>query len=152
MELLKNLLQTESNAAGLIVRLTLGLVILPHGCQQLFGWFGGYGFTGTMQYYTGTEKLPWIIGLLVILLQSVGAVLILSGTATRLMAFATIILFIGMIVKTHLHHGFFMNWSGRQAAEGFEYHILVIGLALLLLIYGAGRFSVDLLLAKKLTH
>lgn len=143
MELLKSIVHTDSQISGLLVRLTLALVILPHGCQQVFGWFGGYGFNGTMQYYTETEKLPWLVGLLVILLQSVGALLLLSGTGTRLMAFAFILLFIGMIVKSHLNYGFFMNWSGKQQGEGYEYHLLVIGLALVLLINGAGRFSVD---------
>lgn len=143
MEVIKTMVQTDGAISGLLIRLTLALVILPHGCQQLFGWFGGYGFNGTMQYYTGTEKLPWLVGLLVILLQSVGALLLLCGAGTRLMALAFIGLFIGMIVKSHLNYGFFMNWSGQQKGEGYEYHLLVIGMALVLLINGAGRYSVD---------
>lgn len=148
MEIIKNIFQTEGHISGLILRLTLGIVILPHGCQQLLGWFGGNGFTGTMRYYTETEKLPWLISLLVILLQSAGALLILSGTGTRLMAFAFLVLFAGMIIQSHLQHGFFMNWSGKQQGEGYEYHILVIGLALLLLIQGAGRYSIDRLIVR----
>lgn len=137
------LFQSGNHTTGLVARLTLGLIILPHGLQLLFGWFGGYGFTGSMQYFTATVGLPWIVGFLVILLQSLGALLLIAGFAARVLAIATIFLFAGMIVTAHLDYGFFMNWDGTQKGEGFEYHLLVIGLALLLLIDGAGKYSVD---------
>lgn len=143
------LFQSGNHARGLISRLTLGIVILPHGLQLLFGWFGGYGFTESMKYFTDTAQLPWLVGLLVILLQSVGALLLIAGMAARPLALATIFLFTGMIVTAHLDHGFFMNWYGTQKGEGFEYHLLVIGLALLLLVDGAGKYSVDYLLLGK---
>ena len=127
----------------LLLRITFAVVVLPHGCQMLFGWFGGYGFSGTMQYFTQTEGLPWLVGFAVILLEFAGSLAILAGAATRFMALGMIGLFIGMIVTSHWNHGFFMNWSGSQAGEGFEYHLLVIGIAIALLIEGAGDWSVD---------
>jgi putative oxidoreductase len=142
-------IQTENHITGFIIRLTLGVVILPHGLQLLFGWFGGFGFTGSMNYFMQTAGLPWIISFLVILLQSAGAVLVLTGALARLNAAAIIILFTGMIVTAHLDHGFFMNWDGSQKGEGFEYHILVIGLAFLLMINGAGKYSLDFYLSNK---
>lgn len=145
----KTLFATKGHHTGVIVRLTLAIVILPHGCQLLLGWFGGYGFHGTMEYFTKVEGLPWIIGLLVILLQSLGALSILIGFAGRLMAFAMTILFIGMILTSHLEHGFFMNWFGQQKGEGFEFHLLVIGLCVTLLIGGSGGKSIDHYLAEK---
>lgn len=147
---MKLLFQSGNHAGGLIARLTLGIVILPHGLQLMFGSFGGYGFTGSMNYFTGAAGLPWVIGFLVILLQFLGSLLIIAGVAVRPLALATIFLFIGMIVTAHLDHGFFMNWYGSQKGEGFEYHLLVIGLALLLLVEGAGKYSVDSLLSKKI--
>lgn len=143
-------MQTKDHLSGMIIRLTLGLVILPHGCQLLFGWFGGHGFSGSMQYLTGTAGLTWLVGFLVILLQFFGSLLIIAGFAARLMAFAMMGLFSGMILTTHLDHGFFMNWYGSSKGEGFEYHLLVIGLACCLLLNGAGKFSLDYLITCKL--
>lgn len=130
----------------LLLRITFAVVVLPHGCQQLFGWFGGYGFSGTMQYFTQTEGLPWLVGFAVILLQFAGSLAILAGVATRFISLGMICLFFGMIVTSHWNHGFFMNWSGSQAGEGFEYHILVIGISVALLLEGAGQWSVDAIL------
>ena len=149
MKQLLNILQTDSHKAGLIYRITLGIVLLPHGCQFLLGWFGGYGFTGSMDYLTTGAGLPWLIAFTVIFLQFFGSLLILAGLGTRLIAPAVIIMFIGMIVTSHLDHGFFMNWGGDQAGEGFEFHLLVIGLALALTVNGSGKYSIDRLLTLK---
>ena len=143
MQKIKFLFSSSDHITGLIIRLTLALVILPHGCQLLFGWFGGYGFAGTMQYFTEVEKLPSLVGFMVIMLQSVGALFILFGLASRLIALGTAIMFVGMIITSHAEYGFFMNWFGTQKGEGYEYHLLVIGLALALLASGSGRFSLD---------
>jgi putative oxidoreductase len=123
-------------------------VLFAHGARSLLGWFGGYGFTGTMQYLTTVAGLPWLIGLLVIGLQFFGALLLLTGLGTRLVAIATFFLFVGMIVTSHLDYGFFMNWSGKQGGEGFEYHLLVLGMCAALAVLGGGACSVDRQLEK----
>lgn len=140
------LFESSEQFTGLVIRLTLALVILPHGCQLLLGWFGGFGFSNTMKFFTEAEKLPWLIGFMVIMLQSVGALLILLGFGSRILAFGTMIMFIGMIFTSHLKFGFFMNWFGTQKGEGYEYHLLVIGLSIALMFSGSGKFSVDRLL------
>lgn len=144
--------QTGAHYHGIIFRLFLGMVILPHGCQLLLGWFGGGGFTATMNYFTQVEGLPWLVGFTVISLQSFGALFILLGFASRLMALGMIGMFIGMILTSHLEYGFFMNWFDNQAGEGFEYHLLAIGLTLGLLFEGSGKYSIDYLLTKKLNY
>ncbi|MCC6412593.1 MAG: DoxX family protein [Saprospiraceae bacterium] len=149
MEELKMLLHTHKHVTGFITRLTLATVILPHGCQMMLGWFNGPGFSNAMNYLTQVENLPWLVGFTVILLQFVGALAILAGFASRLMAFGTIFMFLGMILTSHVQHGFFMNWMGDQKGEGFEYHLLVIGLSLVLMVAGAGQWSVDRLLTRK---
>ncbi|MBC6491414.1 DoxX family protein [Flavihumibacter stibioxidans] len=143
MNILFSSLRTGSHWHGLLLRFTLGAVILPHGCQLLLGWFDGFGFNVSMQYFTGTVGLPWLIGFLVILIQFVGSIFLLAGFASRLVALAMTILFFGMITTSHLDHGFFMNWIGIQKGEGVEYHILAIGLALTILLTGSGRYSID---------
>jgi putative oxidoreductase len=123
--------------------------MLPHGLQKTVGLFGGYGFSGTMGFFTNTMGLPWLIGFLVIMAESVGSLCLLLGFATRFCAMSIIAVMIGAIMMVHLEHGFFMNWFGMQKGEGFEYHLLVIGMALSLVVSGAGKLSVDRALSTK---
>jgi putative oxidoreductase len=142
----KRLLQTDNSLVSFIVRITVALVIFPHGAQKLFGAFGGHGFNGTMAYFT-SQGTPAILAFLVIFTESIGALLILFGFTTRIWAaMLTVIMLVAMNV--HMPNGFFMNWGGNQAGEGFEYHLMVIGICIALIIKGAGRFSVDRQLTK----
>lgn len=141
---MKHLIQTnKNNWAALIARLALALVVFPHGAQKLFGWFGGNGFQATMGYFTTQGGLPWIIALLVILIESVAALMVLFGLATRVAALGIFGLFAIIAVQFHASHGFFMNWFGNQAGEGLEYFIILLGLALTLIITGGGKASAD---------
>ena len=133
----------EENSALLIQRVVLGLVFFPHGAQKLLGWFGGPGFGGTMGFFTTKAGLPWLIAFLVIMAESLGSVMLIVGLATRLAAFGVTAVMIGAILTTHLQHGFFMNWFGNQKGEGFEYHLLALGLSVPLVIWGGGRYAVD---------
>ncbi len=121
----------------------LGTVILAHGVQKLFGWFGGYGFEGTMAFFTETIGLPWVIGLAIILFESIGALAIILGLAIRPLVLFSLFLAVGIIISVHAQHGFYMNWAGNQAGEGIEFFLLWIGMALSLLITGGGQYSVD---------
>ncbi|MGN6437950.1 MAG: DoxX family protein [Agriterribacter sp.] len=136
-------LKTNNDFTGLIARLTLGLVLFPHGAQKMLGMFGGHGFTGTMDFFTGTLHLSGIVGFLVIVIEFVGAISLVAGFASRVWSALIIILFIGIIFTSHLDYGFFMNWFGNQKGEGYEYHLLIIGLALVILVNGSGKYSVD---------
>ncbi|QNA43480.1 DoxX family protein [Lacibacter sediminis] len=140
---MKNSSLQPLSLAAITLRILLGLVVFPHGAQKLFGWFGGYGFTGTMQYFTGTVGLPWIIGFLVIMLESIGAIALIAGLGTRAIAAAYIILAVGIVFTSHVQHGFFSNWFGNQKGEGFEYFLLWIGMALALLMIGGGQYAVE---------
>lgn len=147
---MKTLVQTDEGWAGLILRVTLGLVMFPHGAQKLLGWYGGFGLAGTMGFFTEQMHLPWVVALLVILGESFGSLALLAGLLTRFVAASYIVIMAGAIATVHLPHGFFMNWAGKQAGEGFEYHLLVIGMAAALLVTGGGRWSADGLLARRL--
>jgi putative oxidoreductase len=148
---MKKLLATNpQNSTALIARLALGIVVFPHGAQKLLGWFGGYGFDGTMGFLTGGAHLPYIIALLVILIEFFGALLLIGGFMTRIAAFAVIANFIGVVASSHFSNGFFMNWSSQaNQGEGIEYFILLFGLAIISLIAGGGKASIDAALAKQ---
>ena len=140
---MKNILENKADIAILLLRLTVGVVIFAHGAQKLFGWFGGYGFTGTMGYFTGTVGLPYIVGFLVIIGESIGMIALALGLLTRFSALSLIVIMGGAFFIDHLHHGFYMNWFGQNAGEGFEFDILVVGAAAAIAILGAGRYSAD---------
>lgn len=131
------------STAAFVLRVILGAVMFPHGAQKMLGWYGGKGFTATLEGMTTGAGLPWIIVFLVIIIEFVGSLALIAGIVGRLMAFATGVVMIGAMFKVHLANGFFMNWSGQQAGEGFEYHLLAIGIAIALMIMGSGRWSVD---------
>ena len=145
----KIIFQTNDNNASTILRIVLGVILFPHGAQKLLGWFGGYGFNGTMGFLTGAAGLPWIIAFLVIAIEFFGAIALILGFGTRIVAVGIIALFAGIVFTSHLQNGFFMNWAGNQTGEGYEYHLLIIGMALALLVNGAGKWSVDYALQKK---
>ena len=128
---------------GLLTRVGLGLLILPHGLQKAFGLFGGYGFTGTMGYFTEFIKIPWLLGAFIIFTELVGSFLLIAGLAVRCWAVIIIAIMIGTIVTVHGANGFFMDWGGILKGEGYEYHLAIIILALVLIMNGAGRFSLD---------
>lgn len=131
------LYQTDGNVAGLVARVALGAVMLPHGLPKLMN------FERTMGGLTEGAGLPSVVAFLVIAGESVGAASLIAGFLSRFCAFSMGIIMAGAIWMFHLSHGFFMNWKGVQAGEGYEYHILAIGLALVVTVTGGGRFSVD---------
>lgn len=139
---------TQNDMAGVIMRLTLGCVMLPHGLQKVFGLYGGAGLQATMNAFTTKMGLPVPVAVLVILAESAGALGLIFGFFTRLCALGIALVMGGAIFLAHAQHGFFMNWSGRQAGEGFEYHLLAIGLALALVIHGGGKWSLDQRIAR----
>ena len=148
--LLDRLLSTDRSRTLLVQRLALGLIIFPHGAQKLLGWFGGYGYSGTMGFFTGTMHLPASLAFLIIAAESIGAIGLVLGAGTRVAALGIIAVMLGAVFTTHIHVGFFMNWFGAQSGEGFEYHLLVLALAVPLVIRGAGALSLDGAVADRL--
>jgi putative oxidoreductase len=145
---LKSIFKTNNDWTGLFLRLSIAIVIFPHGAQKLLGWFGGYGFNGTMQFFTTSKGLPWIIGFLVIILEFFGSMFLLLGLGSRILAAVFIILAAGIVFTSHIHNGFFMNWFGNQAGEGYEYFLLLAGLSIALVSNGSGKLSLDNLIVK----
>ena len=147
--LVKTLLTTNPNIGFSIARLTLGLVIFPHGAQKLLGLFGGYGYSATMESLTTQMSLPSIVAFSVIMIEFFGSISLVLGLLSRFWALLLVGMFTGIIITTQLEHGFFMTWFGNQAGEGYEYSILIIGLALSVVVNGSGKWSLDNLISKK---
>jgi len=121
--------------------------MFPHGAQHLLGWFGGHGFAGTMGYFQSFH-VPAPLAFLVIIAESFGSLALITGLLSRLSAFGIAAIMLVAIATTHLSNGFFMNWFGAQKGEGFEYHLLALGLAAIVLLRGGGALSLDGLLTR----
>jgi putative oxidoreductase len=143
MKIIQYLLQTTNSCAPMLARLTLGIVMLPHGLQKAFGCFGGYGFTGTMSFFTQSMHIPAPLAFLAIAAEFAGSIGLIVGCLSRVAAFGIATNMVVAIITVHSANGFFMNWYGTQKGEGFEYHLLAIGLALIMMIHGAGKWSLD---------
>jgi putative oxidoreductase len=147
--MLKRLLHTEDDIAFTVLRLVLGVVFFAHGSQKMLGWFGGYGFKATMGFFTQTAHIPAVFAFLAIAAEFFGGLGLLVGLLTRIAAFGITVNMVVAIMTVHLPNGFFMNWTGQQKGEGFEYHLLVLAITVALMIRGAGAFSADRALTGK---
>ena len=140
--MLKSFLATNNSGVLLFQRVMLGLVMFPHGMQKLLGWWGGFGWEGTLGYFQ-SMGIPYFAGALVILGESLGALGLIAGLLTRLCAFGIVAAQLGALLMVHLKVGFFMNWGGTQKGEGYEYALLALALAIPLMIWGGGKASID---------
>jgi len=143
-----DLFRTPNDYVLTITRLILGVVFFAHGAQKLLGWFGGFGFAGTMHAFT-SAGMPAALGLFVIFTEFFGGLGMITGLLARLSALGIIALMLGAISTVHAKVGFFMNWYGTQKGEGFEYHLLAIAVAIVIVVKGAGPLSIDRVIAER---
>lgn len=141
----------DESIGDTILRLALAFILLPHGMQHLFGFFGGYGFSGTLAWMTGPLGIPAPLAAIGIVLEFVGPTLLIVGAGSRVWG-AALAVFMFTAASTHFANGFFMNWVGALPAgtEGFEYHLLASAMAATIAINGGGSFSVDNILRRRL--
>jgi putative oxidoreductase len=144
----RKLIYTTNDFVLTILRLTLGVVFFVHGAQKILGWFGVYGFSGTMAFFTQLGGIPAPLAFLAIAAEFFGGLGLLVGFLSRIAAFGIMSNMVVAILMIHRHIGFFMNWFGNQKGEGFEYHLLAIALCLAILIKGSRAYSIDLLLTR----
>ena len=137
------LFRTTGSPALLFIRIALGIVIFAHGSQKVFGWFGGPGFMGTIETFTKNMNFPLWMVILLMVIELLGSIGLILGFLTRLSALGIGISISVCAYLYHIQNGFFMNWFGQQKGEGVEYHILVVGICLALLIQGGGPLSLD---------
>lgn len=143
---MRKLLATSNDFTLTLMRLVLGVVFFAHGAQKMLGWFGGYGFHGTMGFFTHSG-IPAPLAFLAICAEFFGGLGLIVGLLSRIAAFGIVVNMLVAVATVHAANGFFMNWFGNQKGEGFEYHLLAIALGLAIMIKGAGALSLDRLLS-----
>ena len=139
--MLRKLMETQPRVSLLLLRLLLGAVMFPHGAQKVVGWWGGPGLSATLEAFTGLG-IPLVFAWLAIAAEFLGSLGLIVGLLTRVAAFGVGTVMV-VAAKMHLANGLFMNWTGSQKGEGFEYHLLALGAALVLMIDGGGKASLD---------
>jgi putative oxidoreductase len=145
----KKLTATTDDPVLTILRLVLGIVFFFHGAQKMLGWFGGYGFSGTMNFFTHNMGIPAVFAFLAIAAEFFGSMGLIVGLLARVAASGIIVNMLVAIAMVHRSNGISMNWSGQQKGEGYEFHLLAISIALAVLIRGAGAFSIDRMIGKR---
>ena len=145
--MIRKLMVTGNDIAITILRLVLGVIFFAHGAQKLLGWFGGYGFTGTMGYFTGVLHIPAAFAFLAIAAEFFGGLGLIFGLLTRVASLGVFCNMIVAIAMVHGRFGFWMNWTGAQKGKGYEYHLLAA--SAFLMIRGAGAVSLDRLLSSR---
>jgi len=143
----RKLLATPNDLTLTVVRLVLGVTFFAHGAQKMLGWFGGHGFEGTMAFFTQQMGIPAPLAFLAICAEFFGGLGLIFGLLSRIAALGIMANMVVAVAKVHSANGFFMNWTGQQKGEGFEYHLLAIALLIVVLVKGSGALSIDRALA-----
>jgi putative oxidoreductase len=138
----RRIVRTADNLPIIVLRLTLGIVFFAHGAQKMLGWWGGYGFSATMGYFE-SQHVPAALAFLAIAAEFFGGIGLIVGLLGRIAAFGIMVNMLVAIATVHWPNGLFMNWAGNQKGEGFEYHLLVIAMAIVIMIRGSGSASID---------
>src|SRR5436309_10537269 len=132
----RKLISTTDDFTLTILRLILGGVFFAHGAQTALGWFGGYGFSGTMGFFTQQMHIPTIFAFLAICAEFLGGMGLILGALGRVAAFGIACNMMVAVLLVHAPNGLFMNWSGQQKGEGFEFHLLALAIAVVLMVRG----------------
>jgi putative oxidoreductase len=145
-----NLISTAPDWTQTVVRIVLGVVFFAHGAQKLFGWFGGPGLKDTVRTMRESLGLPVPLALAAVAAEVFGGLGLIAGLLSRVAAAGIGVIMVVAVVMVHGRYGLFLNWFGDRKGHGYEYHLLAIGLAVVIVVRGSGALSLDRLLSVSL--
>jgi putative oxidoreductase len=141
-----SLFSTDPDWTLTAVRIILGVVFFAHGAQKLLGWFGGAGLKETLRTLHDFVGLPVPLAFVAVMSEFIGGLGLIVGLLSRVAAIGICITMLSAIATVHWRLGLFMNWLGDRKGHGFEYHLLAIALAIVVIVRGGGAFSLDRLI------
>jgi len=141
--MLSDLFSTDADWTQTIVRLVLGVVFFAHGAQKLLGWYGGPGLKPTISMMHEHLGLPVPIALLTVAAEFLCGLGLIFGLLGRVAAVGIAFIMFAAIFMVHARNGFFLNWFGDRKGHGYEYHLLAIALAAVIVARGSGAASLD---------
>src|SRR2546423_1082550 len=149
--MIESLTATHGDWVVGVARIVLGIIFFGHGAQKMLGWYGGPGLASSMRSFTEHLHLPSALAFLVIAGELFAGIGLIVGLFSRIAALIIALTIVGAIATVHFRFGLFLNWFGSQEGHGIEYHLLAITLALVIVVQGAGAFSLDRLLHEHLS-
>lgn len=141
--MIESLTGTHADWVVGIARILLGIIFFGHGAQKMLGWYGGPGLANSMRAFTEHLHLPSTLAFLVIAGELFSGIGLIVGLFSRIAALVIALTMVGAIATVHFRFGLFLNWFGNQKGHGIEYHLMAIALALVVVVKGAGAFSLD---------
>ena len=141
--MLRKLISTPNDFTLTLARIVLATIFFAHGSQKVFGFFGGKGVSGTIDFFYQTMGIPAPLTVLAMIAEVAGSVGLILGLVSRVAALGVLVVMVVAPFANHLYPRFFMNWAGNQPGEGYEYHLLAIALIVTILVRGGGALSLD---------
>lgn len=146
------LLHSNTDWLQLVIRLILGIIFFAHGAQKMLGWFQGAGLRNTMKTFREHMGIPPGLAFLAIAAEFFGGMALIVGLLSRIAALGIVITMAVGIALVHRRHGLFLNWFGNQEGHGYEYNLLAIALAMVIIVRGSGALSLDYFICTYLTN
>ncbi|HTR82676.1 MAG TPA: DoxX family protein [Bacteroidota bacterium] len=134
---------TQLSLALFLLRIVLGVVFFAHGAQKVFGWFGGYGLTGTVGYFKNVVHVPAPLAYLGPFVEFLGGIALVLGLFTKFAALGIFIMMLVATLKVHLPMGFFLSGKGDGKGQGYEFTLTLAVISLVLVLLGGGVYSID---------
>lgn len=142
---LKIITKSEQLFASLPLRLVAGLIFTAHGAQKLFAWFGGYGLDATGQWLESIGLAPgYALAVMAGSAEFFGGILLIVGLLTRPTSAVLAITMLVAMFSVHIDNGLFMS------NNGYEFSLALLAISVSLLLSGAGKWSLDNLITKRL--
>ncbi|HEX4006088.1 MAG TPA: DoxX family protein [Acidobacteriaceae bacterium] len=141
---MNKLLMSSNDKILALMRLVLGLIFFGHGTQKALGWWGGFGWHGTIAAFGTYLHIPGFLAVCAILAEFLGSLLLLAGFLSRLAALAIAVVMMVAILKVQLHNGLL----GTPGAQGYEFPLALLALCILIIFKGGGAMSIDRALAR----
>ncbi|MDD9194405.1 DoxX family protein [Aliivibrio sp. S3MY1] len=140
------LLASNAGFSTLALRIPVGIIFMAHGAQKLFAWFGGYGLSGTGQFFESIGLAPGVaMAFLAGSAEFFGGLFIILGLLTRPSALVLAFTMLIAIVSVHLPNGLFMSNGG------YEFGLALLAASVSLMLSGGGKVAVDNWLADRLS-
>ena len=138
-----NLFSTDPDWTLTLIRVILGIVFFAHGAQKVLGWFGGTGLKETLRTMHEFIGIPVPLAFVAVMAEFLGGLGLIVGLLSRVAAIGICLTMLSAIAMVHWRFGLFMNWFGDRKGHGFEYHLLAVGLAIVIVVGGSGALSLD---------
>ncbi|MEL7004825.1 MAG: DoxX family protein [Bacteroidota bacterium] len=135
--MIRSIIEKKPDLLPLILRISLGIVFIPKGFDLVMNYYDSLDWLTT-----GSLNLPIYLAYAVIFIEFYASLFLILGLSSRIMAASIGLLVLGAI-PYHFFSGLSIDWIGQTVGVGLEFHLIVIGMIIVLMITGSGKLSLD---------